>query len=31
MKSKLKSVRSQAAASDYVRAGSMNLTLEKNG
>lgn len=30
MKSKLKSVRSQAAASDYVRAGSMNLTENRD-
>lgn len=30
MKSKLKSVRSQAAASDYVRAGSMNLTQNRD-
>ncbi len=30
MKSTLKSVRSQAAASDYVRAGSMNLTQNRD-
>jgi len=30
MKGKLKSVRSQAAASDYVRAGSMNLTENRD-
>lgn len=30
MKGKLKSVRSQAAASDYVRAGSMNLTQNRD-
>ncbi len=30
MKSALKSVRSQAAASDYVRAGSMNLTQNRD-